>query len=176
MIDLRAEAAADIGGDDAQPRFRDVQHEGAHQQPDHMRVLAGRVERVFAGGPVELADRRARLHRIGNEPVVDEVELDDPGRLGERGIDRGAVAQMPVVADIAGRLAPHLRRAGLQRRGRIDDRRLDRIVDRDLLGGVARLSEALGDDDGDRVADMAHPLDRPAPDAAAPSSASRPSN
>ena len=42
MVDLRAEAAADIGGDDAQLRLRDVQHEGAHQQADHMRVLAGR--------------------------------------------------------------------------------------------------------------------------------------
>ena len=161
VVDLRPEPAADIGRDDAQPRLRDVQHEGAHQQPDHMRVLARRIERVFVGRAVELADRGARLHRVRHEPVVDEVELDDPRGPGDRGIDRGLVAQMPVVADIAGRLLrPHLRRAGFQRLGRIDDGRLDGVIDVDLLGGVARLAEALGDHDRDRVADMAHPVDR----------------
>ena len=83
MVDLRAEAAADIGRDDTQFRLRDVQHKGAHQEADHMRVLARRVERVFAGRAVELADRGARLHRIGDEAVVGEVELDDPRRLGD---------------------------------------------------------------------------------------------
>jgi hypothetical protein len=125
-----------------------------------MRVLAGRVERVLAGGAVEFADRGARLHRIRHEPVVDEVELDDPGRPADGGIDRGGVAQMPVVADIAGRLGPDLRRAGLQRGDDIDDRRLDCVVDDDLLGRVARRCQAVGDDHRDRVADMADTLDR----------------
>ena len=67
-----------------------------------MRVLARRVERVFAGRAVELADRGARLHRVGDEPVVGEVELDDPRRLGKRRVDRGEIAEMPVVAEVAG--------------------------------------------------------------------------
>jgi len=73
VVDLRPEAAADIRGDDPQPRLGDVQHKGAHQQTDHMRVLARRVERVLAGRTIELTDRRARLHRIGDEAVVGEV-------------------------------------------------------------------------------------------------------
>ena len=160
MIDLGAEAAADIGGDDAQPRFGDVQHEGAHQQPDHVRVLAGREERVLAGGAVELADRGARLHRVGDEAVVDEVEPHHPRRPADRRVDRREIAQMPVVAEVARRLVAHLRRAGLQRRGRVDDRGLLGIVDADQLGRVARLRQGVGDDDRDRVADMAHPVGR----------------
>ncbi len=125
-----------------------------------MRVLAGRIEDVLAGRAVELADRGARLHRIRHEAVVNQVELDDPGRLADRGLDRGGIAEMPVVADIARRLRPDLRRARLQRRDDFDDRRLDGVIDGDLLGGVARLPEAVGDDDRHRVADMAHTVDR----------------
>ena len=160
MVDLRAEAAADIGRDDAQPRLRDVQHEGAHQQPDHVRVLAGRIERVLAGRAVELADRGARLHRVRHEPVVDEVELDDPRRLGDRGIDRGRIAEVPVVADIAGRLVGQTCGApGFSASAASTTAGSTRVVDRDLLGGVARLPEALGDHHRDRIADMAHPVD-----------------
>ena len=71
-----------------------------------MRVLAGRIERVLAGRAVVFPDRGARLHRIGDKPVVDEVELDDFGGLADRGLDRGRITQMPVVADIARRLRP----------------------------------------------------------------------
>ena len=160
VVDLRAEAAADIGRDDAQFRLGDVQDKGAHQQADHMRVLARRIERVVAGGAVEFADRGARLHRVRNEPVVDEVELDDARRLGEGGIDRGEVAEAPVVAKIARHIGKDLRRARLQRLAGIDDRRLLDIVDLDLVGRLARLLEGLGDDDRDRVADMAHMVGR----------------
>ena len=43
MEDLRAKPAADIRGDDPQLGLRYVQDVGAHQEPDHMRVLARRV-------------------------------------------------------------------------------------------------------------------------------------
>jgi hypothetical protein len=125
-----------------------------------MRVLAGRIKNMLAGRAVEFANRGARLHRIRDEAVVDQVELDDPGRLADRGLDRRGIAQMPVVTDIARRFRPHLRRARLQRRDDVDDRRLDGVIDGDVLGGVARLSEAVGDDDRDGVADMAHAVDR----------------
>jgi len=156
MKDLRAKAAADIGCDDPQFRLGDVQHEGAHQQTDDVRVLAGRIERVLAGRAVEIADGGARFHRVGDEAVVDEVELDDTRRLGERRVDHRRVAEMPVVADIARDFREYLRRAGLHRLGDIGDRGLDGVIDRDQLGRVARLRQAVGDDDRDRVADMAH--------------------
>ena len=123
-----------------------------------MRVLARRVEGVFAGCPIELADRGARLHGVGDEPVIGEVELDDPPRFGERGLDCGQIAEMPIVAEIAGRFAVDLRGARLKRRGWVDRRGLLDIVDLDQLGGVAGLPERLGDDDGDLVADVADPV------------------
>ena len=75
MIDLRTEPAADIGRHDAQLVLRDVQHEGAHQQPDHVRVLAGGIEREVAAVGVEFADRGARLHGVRDQPVVGQIEL-----------------------------------------------------------------------------------------------------
>ena len=49
MEGLGAEAAAHIGGYDAQFMLRYLQHEGAHQQTDHMRNLGGGVEGVILG-------------------------------------------------------------------------------------------------------------------------------
>ena len=123
-----------------------------------MRVLAGRIESVFSRRPIELADRGARLHRVGDEPVVCEVELDDPRRFGERGLDRGEITQMPIIAKIAGCFAVDLRRTWLKRRGRFDRRGLLDKIDLYQLGGIAGLRECLGDDDGDLVADMADPV------------------
>ena len=125
-----------------------------------MRVLARRKERVLAGRTVELADRRTRLHRIGNEAIVDEVELDHPRRLGEGGIDRGQVAEAPVVAEVARHIGKDQRRAGLQCVCRIDNGGFLDEIDVQLVGRLARLFEGLGDDDRDRVADMAHTIDR----------------
>ncbi len=156
VVDFRAKTAADIGGDHAQLRLGNVQHKRAHQQPDDMRVLARREERVFAGGAVEIADRGARLHRVGHQPVVDKVEFDDPHGLCHRRLDSGGIADMPVITNIARHFGEHQRRAGLQRLGDIGDRRLDGVIDRDEFRRVARLREAVGDDDRDRIADMAH--------------------
>src|SRR3546814_9694611 len=59
---LRAEAAADIGGDDADLVFRQAEDEGAEQQPQHMRVLRRRVDgrRIQAG--VVFGDGRSEEH------------------------------------------------------------------------------------------------------------------
>jgi hypothetical protein len=121
-----------------------------------MRVLAGRKERVITGGAVVFADRGTRLHRVGHEPVVYKVELDDPRRLGKSSIDRGQVAQMPVVAEIARRFGEDLRCARRQRFGRVDDGGLLDIIDAQLFGGLAGLSQGFGDDHRDRVADVPH--------------------
>ena len=161
VVDLRSEAAADVGRDDPQPRFGDVQHKGAHQQTDHMRVLARRVERVFAGRAIELADRGARLHRVGDEAVVGEVELDDPRRLGKGGLDRGEIAEMPVVAEIARRLGVHLRRARLQRRRPGRWRQVPRHNRHSTSSAASRAwASALGDHDRHRVAHIADPVNR----------------
>ncbi len=88
VVDLGAEAAAHVGRHHPQLVLGQMQHEGAHQQPDHVRVLAGGVERVFAGAAIVLADRRARLHGVGDQAVVDDLELRHMRRLREGGVDR----------------------------------------------------------------------------------------
>ena len=140
--DLRAEAAADVGRDHAHLVLRQSQHERRHQQALDVRVLARHVERVAVVGAGVRRDRGARLDRVGNEAVVDDVDLRDVRGLRERRVDRRLVAERPRVALVAGRLVVDLRRAGLQRIGRVDDRRQHFVVDFDQLGGVLRLVRA----------------------------------
>src|SRR3546814_12184737 len=63
--------------------------------------------RVFAGGLVELADRCARLHRVRDQPVVDDVDLRDMRRLGERRVDLRLVADLPVETEVGVDLVVH---------------------------------------------------------------------
>src|SRR5260221_12011291 len=102
MEDLRAEAAADIGRHHPQLVLGQLQHERAHEQANDVRVLARGVERVLAGAAVELADRRARFDRVGDEAVVDDLEMRDVRGFGESGVDRALVAEMPVVQRLPG--------------------------------------------------------------------------
>ena len=60
VIDLRPEPAAHVGRHHTQLVLRDVQHEGAHQQPDYMRVLAGGVEREVTRRLVSKSPTAAR--------------------------------------------------------------------------------------------------------------------
>ena len=110
-VDLRAEAAADIGRDDAQLVFRRDIVEGAHHQPREMRVLRGRPAGVVVLRLVVMAERGARLHRVRHQPVVDDVELDDMRGLRERRGGFVGIAEVPVEDQIVLRLRMDLRRA-----------------------------------------------------------------
>ena len=154
--DLRAEAAADVGRDHAELVFGRDADEGREHEPRDMRVLARRVEREDVGSGIVVADRRARLHRVRDQAVVDEVELRHMRGGGEGRVGRGLVAEMPVIDRVVGRDVVDDGLARLGGLGRIDDRRQHVVIDVDLLGRVARLSERVGDDDGDVVADIAH--------------------
>ena len=156
--DLRAEAAADVGRDHAQLVLGRDGHEGRQHQARHMRILAGVVEGVAVAGGVVLADRRARLDGVGDDAVVDEVEPGDVAGRGEGGVGRRPVADLPVVAGVAGHVVVHLHRALPVGAFDVDLRRQHLVVDDHGLGAVARLLLGLGDDDGDRVTDMANPL------------------
>ena len=162
VIDLRAEPAADIGRHDAQLVLRDVQHEGAHQQPDHMRVLAGGVERVVAADDVSKSPTAARGSiAFGISRLLVRSSFTTFAAPGERRIDHRLVADMPVVADVARRhrRAP-ARRPARPHRAAMADRRQVLVVDDDQLGRVLRRLLRLGDHHGDRIADMAHLADR----------------
>ena len=155
--DLRAEAAADVRGDDAQLVLGDAEHEGAHQQPDDVRVLRGGPERVLVVAGVVLADRGPRLHGVRHQPVVDELERRDVWRGADRLVGRGGVVveEAPVEAEVGAGIVVDQRRLGVEGGAHVDDRGQLLDVELDRLGGVARLGQRLGDHRGDRIADVA---------------------
>lgn len=157
--DLGAEAAADIGRYHADLVFGQAEYESAKDQPDDMRVLRGRVDRGVVGAWVVFTDGAARLHRVWRQPVVYQVDLGDMRCLGEGGLSRSLVAEVPVVAEITGRIGMHLRCVGFQRGHHVDDRRQHLIVDIDGLRGIAGFTEAARNHHCDLIADMAHMLD-----------------
>ena len=172
--DLRAEAAAHVGRDHAQLVLGRHADEGGDHQPRDMRVLRRVPQREAVGAGIVFADGGARLDRIRNEAVVDDIELGDVlGRL-ERGVGRLGVAEMPLVDRVVGRDFVDLRRARALRLGRIGDRRQHLVFDLDLLG--RRPSPAPTSRRRRRRPRRRHnsPCRARSPDAAPSSSASRP--
>ncbi len=151
--DLRAETAADIRRDDPQLVLRRHADEGGDDQTRDMRVLRGIPQRQIVGAGVVFGQRRARLHGVRHQPVVDDVELGDVLGVGESGLGRLGVAEVPLVDRVVGDVGMDLRRALGLRLGRIDDRGQHLVVDLDLLGRVLALPDRLGDHHGDGIAD-----------------------
>ena len=158
--DLAAEAAAHVGGDDAQLVLGNAQHEGRQDQAQHVRVLRRRPQRVVARALVVFRRRGARLHGVGDQAIVDDVDLGDVRGLGEGGVDIGLHADFPVIDQVARRLRVDLGCALVECLGEIDVGCLHVVVDLDRLGGVLGLVMAVGHDHRHRVADIAHGVDR----------------
>ena len=154
--DFGAEAAADVRRDHAQLVFWRNANERRQHHAGHVRVLTRRIQRQGVGSGIVLSDSRAGLHRVGNQTIVDEVDLGDVCRGGKSRLGRRLVAEVPVVDHVVGGNVVDLRRAGRGRRRRIGHGRQHAVVDHDLLRGVARLGVGVGDHDGDVVADIAH--------------------
>ena len=157
--DLGSEAAADIRRDHPELVLRLVEHEGAEQQAHRMRGLGGAVEGELLLALVVLGHRRARLHRMRDDALVDELQPRGVRRRLESGVNRlrrFLAGEIPVEAEIVGRLLVDLRRA-VQMRGLGDRRRIESlVVDFDELGRIRRLFGGLGDDRGHDLADIAH--------------------
>jgi hypothetical protein len=153
---LEPEAAADVGRDRADLRLRHME-DVRHLHARAVRILRAGVERVAIVGGAVVADGDARLHRHGREAVVLDAQLHHVLGLGEGGVGRLLVAEHQPEAGVALRaIVPHLHGAILGGLFEIDHRRQRLVVDLDQLGGVARLGERLGDDEGDAVADEAY--------------------
>ncbi len=77
-------------------------------------------------------ERRARLHRVRNQPLLNDPFLDDDVGVLERGVEVAA-GDRPVKRLVAGDVGVKLRRAGHRGLWRIDDggQRLVVDVDRD---------------------------------------------
>ena len=158
QLAAQAEAAADIGRDDAHPVLRHLEGDigKAVAHPDG--ALGRRMQEIALFLRLPLPDGDARLHRVADDAVVREFHADRLRGLRERRLDLGAVMAQPVDAEIgADRFMEDrgARRIGLGGRA---DRRQHFIFDFDKLGGVARLFRRLRDDEGDRVADITHPV------------------
>ncbi len=113
--DLAAEAAADVGCDDAHLVLGNAEHEGAHQQPLDVRVLVRHVQRVLVAGRVPVRVRRARLDRVRHQPVVAEGQRRDMGGALERGVGAVLVADQPLVAAVVRRFVVHGSRCACSR-------------------------------------------------------------
>ena len=154
--DLGAEGAADVRADAPDLVLRDAGHERGQQQPLDVRRLAGHPDRVLVGARVVPADVAPDLHRVGDQPLVDDPLADRDLGIGEGGVGARLVAHVPLEHDVVGRVLVELRRAGLGRLLGIDHRRQRLPVDLDQLQRVDRLGRRLGHDGGHA---LAGPLD-----------------
>ncbi len=120
-----------------------------------MNALARDIARVPATIGIPKTNDTARLHWIGDDPVIVEIELDQMGRCREPRVDRGGVSCPPIEADISRDFRGNFRRASGASGNCGGDGRQRRIVDNHLLGSVERLGAGRGDDERDRLTDIA---------------------
>ncbi len=154
--DLHAETAADVAHDDAHVVRRHLQDRARQRHLEALARLTGHVHRVLARGAVVVAQDRARLHRVGCQPVVHQIELHHVRGAGDRLVHRRGITHGKHAGNVAGCRGPQRRCARLDRGGRIDHRRQRFVAHLDALGRVHRLSMRARDDDRDRFADVAH--------------------
>ena len=132
--------------------FENIGHMAA--QAEH--ALGWGMQREASAGGVVDADRRARLHRVHDHAAVHELEPCDMAGLGESGRDLLGVAIMIIERDIAGGFVMKERRAGTRGLLRPNHGGQGLDLDPDRLGGVFRLQQRLGDDEGYGIAHEAH--------------------
>ena len=133
--------------------FRLVEDLGSELGLKAVNALAGDVKHI-AAGIVDRGEAGPAFHRRRGDPVVDQVDADHLGGLGEAGLGRRLIALFPLETEVAGRFLPHLRGVG-ERAGGVGDGGKLAVIDEDQLAGVARGIERLRDDEGHRIADMA---------------------
>ena len=155
---LASECAADIGGPDPHLLPRHAEDVLAQHAVEEVRALAGGDQReAFVAGIVG-ADAAARLDRIGEHAVVDQLQPRHMRGPREGLLHGGAIAVTPGQRHVVRRLRPH--RRGSFRDGTFDVRhrrqRLD--LEADFLAGIERLRDRLRDDHDNRLADMPHPV------------------
>ena len=152
--DLHAEAAADIAGPHAQLALADLQDHVGHHRPDDADALGGDPEGRAVVLGIVLADGAARLHRVYDQAIVHDLQLHHAIGLGESRFGPGAVAHLPVEDQVALDVIVDQRGAGLGRFVGADRVRPGFVVDLDQLRGILGLLQGLGDDQGDRIADV----------------------
>ena len=151
---LGAEAAADIGRHHAHLVERQLEHLAADDVADDVAALAAERQRVAVA--VVFGDHAAGIHVIRDQPLIDDGERDRARGLRERRLGGSRIAELGLEGEIARPVGPHLRRARRKRGHGADHMRQRLPIDRDRLGGILRRGEAVGDHEGDGIADVAH--------------------
>ena len=153
---LHAEATADIGGDDAEMIFRQVE-DAARQKLTHQpRPLGIGVQSPFAAGRIIIRHRRAGFHAGDDNAVIHDCQARHMRSLGEKRIGLVLVTDMPIKAGIIRRAGPNLRLARLGRGRKFGSGGQDLIIHLNRLGGIARRLGAFRHNKGDWVTHMAH--------------------
>ena len=152
---LEPEAAADVGRDHPDPVLGHEQRVVGEPAAQVVGRLGRGVERVAAGGGLEVAQVAARLHRVAGDPVGRQRHLDHVAGVAERRLGGGAVALLDLEHEVGAEALVHARGVGVERARDVGHRGKRRVVDGDALGRVERRVAGLGDDGGDDVADMA---------------------
>ena len=158
-LQLRAEPAADLRGDDADLLLV-LAEQQRQEEPHEVGDLGRGGEREARAA--RLGEDAARLDRRAGDAVVDDAPLADDVGLGHHGV-HVAAAQRPLVGLVGPEVLVDERRAVLERRLEVGDRGQRLVVDEDVLGRVLHLVAAVADDDGDRVADVVDLADRERP-------------
>ncbi len=123
-----------------------------------MRILRRRPQRELPHSAAVLREHRARLHRVRDQPLIDDVILHHHLGSFECGVGIAAVHH-PVEADVVGDIGVKLRRSRFRCFEGIDGDRQRLVVDIDRVGGIARLIAIGCDDDRDGVSDVADCVD-----------------
>ncbi len=151
---LDPEPAADIGRDAAHPRLGKAQHM-RRLAPHPVHDLGRRPDRHRIGAAVVFGDDAPAFHRHRGVAVMDKAAFQAMRRGGERGLDI-AFADRELADLVAAEVLVKQHGVGRDRALRVDDRGQRVEVERDEFGGVLGGVAAVGDDDGDRLADKPH--------------------
>ena len=148
--ELGPERAAHVRGDDPEPGLIDAEH----ARQGRARPLSALVRDPRRQPAVRAPGRGGGpgLHRGGRDPLVDDGAGDDDLAAVEQvGRQAGGVAEGG--GDVAARSREEYGLAG-RRLGHVDHWRQHVIVDVNQVRGILALVAALGDDHGQRLADV----------------------
>ena len=159
-VGFHAEPAADIVDQHAD-FLRIALEEGTGEPcPQQVAVLVRGVDGVALCVGVVAADGAAHLHRILDDPLVDEAHFRDMLCFIEGFVRRLGIADLRLEQEVLRHVVPELDRVVVHGPIGLDDRGQRHVVNLDGLGCVARLFQGFSDHKGHRVAHEPRPVGR----------------
>ena len=155
---LDPEPTADIRAGDLDPFRRNPEHGVGQWLANAMHTLAGQqqVENLCRG--IVIADGGTVFKRGDDQPIVDQLELDDMRCAGKGSLHGGLIALLEPEGDIPRNIVPQLRRTRRHGLKRIDDAGQGGVSDVHAFDGVDRGCTAFGHDERHGLADIAHAI------------------